>query len=419
MADCPGIAHLAEMADGGLARVRTPGGRLSADQARAVADAAETLGSGVIDLTNRANLQIRGLPLDAGPRLGERLAAAGLYVGGEADRRRNVLLDPLAGLDPTEIVDLRPLAAAVADALGSADVAADLSPKFSVALDGGGRAGLAATASDLTLLVLRGAEGRVALALALAGRPLGVATGQETAVAAILAVAHAAAALGPDTRARDLAPHVVAADLVASGLAAPGADVVWPSEVRPIFGALPGSRSGSRAAVVVPVAVGRLDVGQLRWLAARADEDGEGALVLAPWSAVVLPGVAPARAADLLRRSEAAGFPPVAVVERLTVVACAGAPSCVRAREPAKAAGLALLARAAASGAAPLARVHLSACGKGCAGPADADLLLLGASDAPGWTLHGDAAPRRPGPVLGRLPNADADAILGWLQRRG
>lgn len=407
------------MADGGLARVRTPGGRLSADQARGVADAAGTLGSGVIDLTNRANLQIRGLSLDAGPRLGERLAAVGLYVGGEADRRRNVLLDPLAGLDPTEIADLRPLAAALADALGSADVAADLSPKFSIALDGGGRAGLAATASDLTLLARRDGAGRGALALALAGRPLGVATEPETAVAAVLAVARAAAALGPDTRARDLAPHVVAADLVASGLAAPCGDVAWPAEVRPVFGALPASHAEGRAAVVVPVAVGRLDAGQLRWLAARADEDGEGALVLAPWSAVVLPGVAPARAADLLRRSDAVGFPPVAVVERLTVVACAGAPSCVRAREPAKGAGLALLARAAASGAAPLARVHLSACGKGCAGPADADLLLLGASDAPGWTLHAHAAPRRPGPAVGRLAEADADAILEWLAQRG
>lgn len=406
------------MADGGLARIRTPGGRLSADQARAVADAAATLGSGVIDLTNRANLQIRGLPLDAGPALGERLAAAGLYVGGEADRRRNVLLDPLAGLDPTEIVDLRLLAAALADALGSADFAADLSPKFSVALDGGGRAGLAATASDLTLLALRDAEGRVALALALAGRPLGVAARQENAVAAVLAVARAAAALGPDTRARDLAPHVVAADLVASGLAAPREGVDWPSDVRPVFGMLPTLGSAARRAVVVPVGVGRLDAGQLRWLAGRADEDGEGALVLAPWSAVVLPGVAPERAAALLGQAEAEGFPPVAVVERLTVVACAGAPSCVRARAPAKAAGLALLARAAASGAAPLARVHLSACGKGCAGPTDADLLLLGASDAPGWTLHAHAAPRRPGPAVGRLAEADADAILEWLRQR-
>ena len=406
------------MADGGLARIRTPGGRLSAGQACAVADAAATLGSGVIDLTNRANLQIRGLPLDAGPALGRLFAAAGLYVGGEADRRRNVLLDPLAGLDPTEIVDLRLLAAALADALGSADFAADLSPKFSVALDGGGRAGLAATASDLTLLALRDAEGRVALALALAGRPLGVAARQENAVAAVLAVARAAAALGPDARARDLAPHVVVADLVASGLAAPGGDVAWPSEVRPVFGMLPTLGSGGRRAVVVPVGVGRLDAGQLRWLAGRADEDGEGALVLAPWSAVVLPGVTPGRAAALLGQAEAEGFPPVAVVERLTVVACAGAPFCVRAREPAKAAGLALLARAAAGGAAPVARVHLSACGKGCAGPTDADLLLLGASDAPGWTLHAHAAPRRPGPTVGRLAEADADAILEWLRQR-
>lgn len=128
MADCPGVLHLAEMADGGLARVRTPGGRLTAAQARAVADLAERLGSGVVDLTNRANLQIRGLPLGGGADLGAGLRAVGLFVDGPADRRRNVLLDPLSGLDPTERLDLRPLAETLDRALIAAPWIGGLSP---------------------------------------------------------------------------------------------------------------------------------------------------------------------------------------------------------------------------------------------------------------------------------------------------
>ncbi|MFD1330910.1 precorrin-3B synthase, partial [Methylopila musalis] len=135
MADCPGVAHLAEMADGGLARVRAPGGRLRADQARRVAELAEELGSGVLDLTNRANLQIRGLKPDAGRALASALGAIGLYAEGPADRRRNVLLDPLAGLDPAEAADLSALADALDRALTGQDWIGGLSPKFAFALD--------------------------------------------------------------------------------------------------------------------------------------------------------------------------------------------------------------------------------------------------------------------------------------------
>jgi precorrin-3B synthase len=47
--------------DGGICRIKLPGGLLLADQAEAVADAAERFAGGVIEATNRANLQIRGI----------------------------------------------------------------------------------------------------------------------------------------------------------------------------------------------------------------------------------------------------------------------------------------------------------------------------------------------------------------------
>jgi precorrin-3B synthase len=169
-----------------------------------------------------------------------------------------------------------------------------------------------------------------------------------------------------------------------------------------------------RVALALPAPVGRLTPAMLDWAAEASESEGEGRIVLAPWSAVIVPGVAADAAEEALRRSEAAGFTPVPIAQRLTVIACAGAPACPRASEPAKALGLEVLALASREpGRLPErpARLHLSACAKGCAGSAPADLLLLGSAEA-GWDIHHDGAPRRPGLSLGRIGPVDAGTIL-------
>lgn len=410
MADCPGVAHLAAMADGGLARLRTPAGALTATQARAVADAAEALGSGVIDLTNRANLQIRGLAPDGGPGLSRMLEAAGFRFHGEADRRRNILLDPFSGLDPEEVRDLRPLAAALEERLARAPWIAGLSPKFSFALDGGGVSAVAATPSDVTLVAFPHGF------LVAAGGGAATIGTEAGAVAGMIAIAEAACAVGPDARAADLGRSAL--DDALGGRVGP----LEPAVRGPVvhrYGAVATSTPG-RVAVSLPVPVGRLDPTMLRFLADEAEAEGEGTLALAPWSAVVVAGVREERAPAMLARSEQAGFTPLRVAERLQVVACSGAPACPRASEQAKRLGGELLALATAV---PdrlpdqPRRVHLSACAKGCAGSAPADLLLLGASRGPGWTLHEHASPRAPGPSRGRMEAATAEDVLGLLRR--
>ncbi|MEU7477873.1 hypothetical protein AB0A63_17940 [Lentzea sp. NPDC042327] len=90
---CPGAVELHQAADGGLARIRVPGGTLSAAQWDVVRTAAAELGSGVLELTSRANLQIRGLT--SGVELGARLRACGLLPSDTHERIRNIIAAPL------------------------------------------------------------------------------------------------------------------------------------------------------------------------------------------------------------------------------------------------------------------------------------------------------------------------------------
>lgn len=135
---CPGLLRIVPALDGGICRVKLPGGVLRGAQARAIAEAARRHASGVLELTNRSNLQIRGvLPgqeaplIDAllGAGLGPRVAAA--------DDVRNLLLSPAAGLDPQARMDVRPLASQLLDLLQDTPALHALSPKFALQLDGG------------------------------------------------------------------------------------------------------------------------------------------------------------------------------------------------------------------------------------------------------------------------------------------
>lgn len=94
---CPGTLRLHRADDGALARIRIPGGVLTPPQADVLGRAAERLGDGELHLTSRGNVQLRGLAEDAGPRLAELLAGAGLLPSARHERVRNVVASPSPG----------------------------------------------------------------------------------------------------------------------------------------------------------------------------------------------------------------------------------------------------------------------------------------------------------------------------------
>jgi ferredoxin-nitrite reductase len=93
-----------------MLRLRIPNGVLTSNQIRVVASIVERYGeNGSCDITTRQNLQLRGILLCDLPEILRRLREAGLSsIQSGFDNPRNVTGNPLAGIDPNEIVDTRP-----------------------------------------------------------------------------------------------------------------------------------------------------------------------------------------------------------------------------------------------------------------------------------------------------------------------
>jgi precorrin-3B synthase len=162
---CPGGVRPMPSGDGLLVRVRPWCGAFTLDQTQGLADIAATLGNGHIDLTRRANLQIRGLREESLPALHEALDRLGLL---EDETARNVMVDPLAG------PEVRALALALGRALPEGRP-----PKFGCLVDGGGPLSISGERADIALCVT--AEG---VAVRKEGEWLGVTDADHVVAAA-------------------------------------------------------------------------------------------------------------------------------------------------------------------------------------------------------------------------------------------
>ena len=202
-ARCPGALHAVDARDGPLVRVRIPGGLLSTAQMRALAHAAERCGDGRLDVTARASVQLRAIERASLDELASLLLAAELVPSAEHDRVRNIAASPFAGVDPGELVDVRPIVRAL-DARLVADAAlAALPPKFAFAVDGGGRPFDLSSAEIPALRAKVAPASAVGFHVTLGRRPTGLGVPGSDAVDAMLAAARAAQAFARTRGASD------------------------------------------------------------------------------------------------------------------------------------------------------------------------------------------------------------------------
>lgn len=331
---CPGVLSMHEAADGPLARVRVPGGLLSRPQWAALADAARRFGDGHLELTSRANVQLRSVADAAG--LEWTLDAAGLLPSRSHERVRNILGSPLG--DPDTVRELDAALCATAELT-------DLPGRFLFAVDDGS-GDVAALGADVTLVA--GGD------LLLAGRSTGLPPEVPSALAAAAAFL---AVRDGQWRMHELGERV--ADVAAAVGGRLGARASFPHRRMPV-GAMPGGAVGA----LVPL--GRIDATQAEAIAPTAAR-------ITPWRGLVF------RESSLSTVDELG-----LITERdhplAGVTSCAGKPHCAKALRDVRADAVNLLA--------PGSPVHWSGCSRHCGRPASA---LLVEATGQGYLVDGTA----------------------------
>ncbi len=118
-----------------MQRVKIPLGYLTASQARAVADAADSFAGGKAHVTTRQNFQFHFVKLTDVPALMRALAEAGLTTREACGNSvRNVTASELSGVDPAQVFDVRPHGEALVRFFLRHPKAASLPRKFKIAL---------------------------------------------------------------------------------------------------------------------------------------------------------------------------------------------------------------------------------------------------------------------------------------------
>jgi precorrin-3B synthase len=320
--------------DGLLVRVRPRLARLDRVQTIGLCEAALRYGNGQIDLTNRANFQIRGVAEADVRALVETLCDLGLVDPDPvSEARRAILVAP----DWRAGDDSHRLALELTARLSELP---ELPGKMGFAIDAGAGPQLGDDPADFR--IERGTAG--GLILRAEGRERGVAVAPGTEIDALIALAHWFLATGGAASGR-MARHPAVLPEWAAGADRPAPRAASLSPGRHPLGTARG------------LPFGRIDA---RALAASLADTAAVAIRATPWRILIVEGVGipvPAKSAE-----EAAA---------IRTDACVGAPACPQASVETR-----TLARRLAPHIA--GRLHVSGCAKGCAQAKPADVVLTG-----------------------------------------
>jgi ferredoxin-nitrite reductase len=397
---CPGLFSPTSAQDGILSRIRVPGGVLNGVQCAAIATLSDQYGNGLVQVTNRANLQLRGLetklPSDA---LGQLQAVALAAPIPELDGIRNIMSSPTAGIDPQALVDTRPLVREWNRTLMSRPDFAVLSPKFSVCFDGGEGVGVGDHPNDITLIAAK-VEGQIQLRLHLsagergeAPQDVGASVKEGDAIALLTALTEVYRDYILQQSNLRKAPRLRALlkdwdvdrylQTVSQQLDFPLKTEIenW-NRLTPIpydhLGIHPQQQAGL-SYVGVSLPLGQLQTQQLRALANLSQQYGDGSLRLTPWQTVIVPNVLSSQVAQVQQRIEGVGLQTCGTHPSSAMVACSGTSGCSAAVADTQRYAQVLMAHLGRSLVldCPI-NIHFSGCDKSCAQHQAGDITLVG-----------------------------------------
>ena len=403
---CPALSAPMPTGDGLLVRL-SPAGTMALDALAGLCTAVRDHGNGIVEVTARGSIQVRGLTAASAPAFARAVAMLGIDGNGHVP----VITDPLAGLVPDAALDADALAAALRDALAATAWVAGLNPKVSVAIDAGTTLHLDVVAADVRLRAELGCDGPH-LHIALGGDaaiavPIGW-VAPEHAVETVTRLLANVAARGRNVRARDIvrgegmsALRAAAAEFLTDGPPPPARTGTEPIGTHRLRGGL--------VAYGVGLAFGHTDADALGQLIDAAKIAGARGIRAAPRRALLIVGVAPAMTPALGAAAERLGFIVRPGDPRRHIAACPGMPLCASAQAPTRTLGPAV-AIAAASLLDGSLTLHLSGCAKGCAHAHAAALTVVGEPGGCGVVVNGSACDH----TLGSIPS---DALPSCLAR--
>jgi len=351
-----GLFYVAPAQDSFMLRLRAPGGVLTSAQMLGLAEMAEEWGAGRCDLTTRANVQIREFKPRDIVKVLTKVDALGMSSrGAGADNIRNITASPLSGIDPTELLDVQPLALALQQYISNSRDLYGLPRKFNVAFDNGGAISVVADTNDIGFVAVKVGEGRdvpagVYFRVLLCGitghkqfaTDCGLLLRPDQAVAVAVAMIRVFNAHGDRTdRKKARLKYLVDRWGVAKFLEETEKLLAFPlihlgaeqCEARAAIDraghiGVHAQKQAGLCSIGVVVPVGRLPVAQMRALAAIADAFGSGEFRLTVWQNVILPNV---REEDVAAAQEAlltAGLQCTAGRVLSGTVACTGSQGC-------------------------------------------------------------------------------------------
>lgn len=394
---CPGALRPMLSGDGLIVRVRPRSATLGLDELAALADAAGRFGNGHIDLTRRANLQIRGVSEAALPQLHEVIARLGLLDDSpDGEAVRNVMINPLAGIDPAEVLDVRSIGGKISRRLGSEKSLWALPTKFGFIVDGGGILGLAEQRGDVRLAATaRGPDAAVAVGIETANGVEWFGSVSPGEAAAAAAVETGLAFIGVASREKRQRMRDLSRDGLASirSTIGPRLDALRENPRNadaPLIKRVGLIELGaSRLAVGIAAPFGRVEADQFRTLADAMSAHGVKEIRLSPWRALYAEVPSAQSGQSILVAAASVGLIVDPGDPLLQIEACPGAPGCQSTSLDTRGDGrrlAGLLPRFGFTG-----TIHVSGCAKGCAKSGPSDLVLVGAEGRYGLVRNGTA----------------------------
>ncbi|MDZ7962729.1 MAG: precorrin-3B synthase [Aulosira sp. DedQUE10] len=396
---CPGLFYATPAQDGILSRIRIPGGILNSQQCRAIADIADKYGRGYVDVTNRANLQVREIHQGINAEVLKHLQDLGLACSNTTvDQIRNIMTSPTAGIDPQELIDTRPFVAAWDNYITANPQLSGLSAKFSVCFDGGGIVSVSDRVNDIVFAAVL-VEGEVYFRLCLSvgakGNPAtdtGIVLPPEQCLPVLAALADVYLAhLDPTSkhklRLREVLNSIGCENYLQQvqqrltfTFSSQQTDR-WEQKSETPFhhiGIHPQRQSGLfYLGIVLPL--GRLETRQILGLAELAEKYGSGTLRLTPWQNLLLTDIPQKSIVDVQREIAFLGLDDSISNIKSTLVACSGKKGCAASATDTRGDALTLAEylQTRVSLDSPV-NIHFSGCAKSCAQHSKSDITLLG-----------------------------------------